>query len=91
MIGYRIHFEDNINWEKARENFAKFLSRHLNIHISSVVIEGIVSGTDTWYIMKDTKALLKALNISQWSKFDLVFVTLAAVVLILFGFQKLKH
>ncbi len=57
-----MRFQDNIDWETARKKFQNFLRRHLNIDRSNVIIEGIVSDTNTWYIMKDTEALMKALN-----------------------------
>ena len=58
MIEYAISFQDNINWITARNKFQTFLHRKLNLDQSSIVIEGIVSGTETWYVIKDTNGLV---------------------------------
>jgi hypothetical protein len=62
MIEYQMHLQGNINWIAARDRFRDFLHRKLNIDRSSVIIEGIVSSSDTWYILEGTPALLEALN-----------------------------
>ncbi len=54
--------QGNINWTAAKDRFKDFLHRKLNIDRSSVIIQGIVSSSDTWYIMEGTPALLEALN-----------------------------
>ena len=54
--------QDNVNWEMAKTKFQDFLHHKLNIDRSSVIIQGIVSTSDTWYIMEGTPALLRALN-----------------------------
>lgn len=68
MIKYGMCFKNSIKWETVEKNCQDFLHRKLNIDKSSVIIEGIVSNTDTWYIMKSTPALMKALNhvIEEW-------------------------
>ncbi len=62
MINYEMRFQESANWDTAKVKFQDFLHRKLNIDRSSIIIEGIVSTSDTWYTMKGTPALLKALN-----------------------------
>ncbi len=55
-------FQDDINWDTAKTKFQDFLHRQLNIDRSSIEIEGIVSGTETWYILEGTSALVEAIK-----------------------------
>lgn len=54
---------NNVNWITARNQFQSFLHRKLHLDKPSIEIEGIVSNTDTWYIIKDSDGLvIKALR-----------------------------
>jgi len=102
MIEYDLRFHGDINWEKARKKFQDFLHRKLNIDTSSVVIQGIISDTVTWYIMEGTPMLVEALNnmlnqsrnnMTQESKPDqtkLALVIAAMVTVVLITFLKLR-
>lgn len=57
-----MQFPNDINWEIARNNFQRFLHRKLNIDISNVIIEGIVSGIRTSYIIRSTTTLVTAID-----------------------------
>ncbi len=57
-----MQLHDNINWQDLRSDYEYFLRRKLCIDISSVIVEGIVSDTDTWFIMESTTKLEEAIN-----------------------------
>ncbi len=80
--------QDNINFDEAKIKFEHFLARHLGIDEASVVVEGITSGSDTWYIMNGTPALKKALNISD---LGLIILGVGAITVVLFAVIKLVH
>ena len=62
MIEYDMVTPDNTNFENARNRFRHFLAHKCNIAESSVEVQGIVSGSHTWYIMTDTPALKNAIG-----------------------------
>jgi len=91
MFKYGIRFQDNTNWEIAQTKFQDFLQTKLSIPKSSVIIEGIVSDTDSCYIMRSTEELMEALNnvgtepeIGLFSSRDLAVGGAVAVALFLF-------
>jgi hypothetical protein len=67
-----MQLQGDIKWQDLKIDYEDFLRRKLDIDISSVIMEGIVSNTDTSFIMRSTEALEKAINdLSKESEFNL--------------------
>ncbi|UJR32407.1 hypothetical protein I4U23_019869 [Adineta vaga] len=62
LIRYRISFQDNIDWNKAKINFERFLARHTHTAHANVNLIYIVwNAFDCWYIMTGNQMLRQAL------------------------------
>ena len=92
-----MRLENNVNWDTARNKFQRFLHRKLNLDKLSIEIEGIVSNTETWYIIKDSNGLvIKALrdmtdNETQSNSDSLVLKCVAVIgLIVLAGFAVAK-
>ena len=63
MIQYDLRLQNDIHWDNMDRQFRRFIARHVNLHLSSVEIQGIVSNNNyTWFIMQGTPPLPQALT-----------------------------
>lgn len=58
IFEYDIRFQNNVNWIAARNKFEDFLHRKLGLDRPSILIEGIMSRTETYYIINDADGLV---------------------------------